>query len=39
MMNYVYGTVTAGLVIAMVDVIDSNVPNSLAYWVNLYMPF
>jgi hypothetical protein len=39
MLNYVYGIVTSFTLIAMVDIIDSNVPNSLKYWVTLYVPF
>lgn len=39
MMNYIYGFVTMGIMVVMVDIIDGNVPNSLWYYIDLYLPF
>ena len=39
MANYIYGLVTTVTVVAMADIIDSNIPNNLWYYVDLYMPF
>ena len=39
MANYIYGIATSTTVIAMLDVIDTNVSNDLWYWVTLYTPF
>lgn len=39
MFNYAYGAATATVVLSMIDIIDSNVPNSLSYWVGLVVPF
>jgi len=39
MMNYVYGSATTLTVLAMLNIIDENIPNSLAYYVDLVMPF
>lgn len=39
MFNYAYGAATAVVIIAMADIIDANVPNSLSYWVGLIIPF
>lgn len=39
MTNYLYGLGTMGLIGAMVNVIDQNVPNNLWYWLDLYLPF
>lgn len=39
MLNYIYGAVTTISLITMVEMIDSNVPNNLWYWLDLYLPF
>lgn len=39
MLNFVYGSALTVTVMAMVNIIDSNVPNDLMYWIDLYMPF
>ena len=39
MSNYFYGIATAGLVMTIFDMIDTQVPNGLWYYVNLYAPF
>ncbi len=39
MSGYVYGASTMALLGVMVNVIDDNVPNSLWYYVDLYLPF
>ncbi len=39
MVNYMYGAVMALLVVTMVDMIDTHVPNGLGYYVDLMMPF
>lgn len=39
MSNYLFGAATTAVVVTMVDIIDSNVPNNLWYWINLYSPF
>jgi hypothetical protein len=39
MLNYFYGFVTMGIMVAMVDIIDGNVPNNLWYYIDLYLPF
>jgi len=39
MANFIYGALTTSVITAMVNIIDSNVPNSLGYYVDLYMPF
>lgn len=39
MVNYLFGAATTATVFAMVNIIDSNVPNDLWYWLDLYTPF
>lgn len=39
MLNYVYGAATTIALITAVDVIDTNIPNSLGYYVGLIVPF
>ena len=39
MLNFFSGSAVTATVIAMVNIIDSNVPNDLMYWVTLYLPF
>lgn len=39
MANWIYGAATMFVFSTAVEVIDDNVPNSLWYWVNLYLPF
>jgi hypothetical protein len=39
MSNYLFGAATSAVIIKMTDIIDTNIPNSLMYYVTLYMPF
>lgn len=39
MLNYVYGFVTMGIMVVMVDIVDGNVPNDLWYYIDLHLPF
>lgn len=39
MVNYVYGAATMFLFSTAIGVVDQNVPNSLWYYINLYLPF
>ncbi len=39
MLEYMYGAATTATVVAMVKIIDNNVPNDLMYWIDLYLPF
>jgi len=39
MLNYVYGSATTLTVITMMEIIDMNVPNSLAYYIEMALPF
>ena len=39
MTNYVYGAVTMVMLTTMVQMIDSNIPNSVWYYVGLVLPF
>ena len=39
MLNYIYGACTTIAIVTMVDVIDTNIPNSLGYYVGLITPF
>lgn len=36
---YITGAIVSGVLLVAVHVADNNVPNSLAYWVDLYSPF
>ena len=38
MLNYVYGFVTSAMVVSAVKLADSELPNGLWYWVDLYLP-
>ena len=37
MINFIYGAVTTATVVKMIDVIDTNVPNNLWYYVDTYL--
>lgn len=39
MPNFVYGAISMFLLTAMADVIDSQIPNTLSYYIDLYVPF
>lgn len=39
MFNYAFGAATATVILAMVDIIDTNVPNNLSYWVGQIISF
>lgn len=39
MLNYIYGACTTMAVMTAVDVIDTNIPNSLGYYISLIVPF
>lgn len=39
MSNYLYGAATTAVIVLMVNVIDSNVPNDLWYYINSVLPF
>ncbi len=39
MTNYIYGSATVALMVGMMDMIDTHVPNGLYYYVDLMMPF
>lgn len=39
MINYVYGAVTMVMLTTMVQMIDSHIPNSVWYYVDLALPF
>ncbi len=39
MSGYLYGISTMAVLVVMVNVIDSSVPNNLWYYVDLYLPF
>ncbi len=39
MLNFIYGSVATVTVFTMVNIIDSNVPNDLMYWIDTYLPF
>lgn len=39
MLNYAYGAATTVTVMTMVEIIESNIPNTLGYYLNMVMPF
>lgn len=39
MANTIMTACTLSVLVVALDYIDSNVPNGLAYWVDLYLPF
>lgn len=39
MLNIVYCTVLAGMLYQTYEIIDSNIPNGVSYYVSLYLPF
>lgn len=39
MLNYIYGSATTLTVVTMMEIIDMNVPNNLAYWLEMALPF
>lgn len=39
MSQYMFGMITAFCLVTVIDVLDRNVPNSLWYYIDLYLPF
>ena len=39
MMNYIYGSVMTVTVVTMLDIIDTNIPNGLAFYFDQMLPF
>ncbi len=39
MSNYIYGAATTLCIMAMVNIIDRNVPQDVWHWVGAYIPF
>jgi hypothetical protein len=39
MVNYLYGVSTTVFVTILASMIDHSIPNSLGYYVQLYLPF
>jgi hypothetical protein len=39
MLNYIYGSATTLTLITMLEIVDQNVPNDLAYYIEMILPF
>lgn len=39
MLNYIYGAVSTMSIMAVANILDSNMENSLQHWISHYMPF
>lgn len=39
MINYIYGSATTLTVMTMMEIVDMNVPNDLAHYIEMILPF
>lgn len=39
MENFIYGAVATTMFVSLIDVVDKHIPNSVGYYLDLWIPF